>query len=56
MLNSNLKEVPNFIRMSLSTMRKSELKRVGDNINDFILSKPLDFPFFTVVHNGFGYC
>ena len=41
----DLKEALNFIRVSLTTMEKAELKRLGDKINDLLLSKPLDFPY-----------
>lgn len=44
-LTGNIKEALNFIRISLITMKKEELKRLGDTINDLLLSKPLDFPF-----------
>ena len=44
-LNTNIKEAANFIRMSLSTMKKSQLKQLGDKINDLLLSNPLDFPY-----------
>ena len=44
-LKENLKESLNFIRMSLSSMKKTELKLLGDNINDLLLNKPIDFPF-----------
>ena len=45
MLIENLKDSLNFIRMSLSSMKKSELKLLGDNLNDLLLNKPIDFPF-----------
>ena len=44
-LMGDVKEALNFIRVSLTTMEKTELKRLGDKINDLLLSKPLDFPY-----------
>ena len=44
-LSNDVKEALNFIRMSLCTMRKVDLKRLGDKISDLLLSRPLDFPF-----------
>ena len=44
-LKSNLKEALNFIRMSLSTMKKSELKQLGYAVRELLGSKSLDFPF-----------
>lgn len=43
-LTNDLTEALNFIRMSLTSMKKVELKRLGDKINDFLLGKPLYFP------------
>ena len=45
MLKENIKESLNFIRVALSTMKKAQLKLLGDHINDFLLNKPDDFPF-----------
>ena len=41
----DVKEALNFIRVSVTSMKKAELKRLGDKINDLLLSKPLDFPY-----------
>ena len=43
LLMTDIKEAMNFIRMSLTTMKKSSLKSLGDTINDFLLSKPTNF-------------
>ena len=45
MLVHDIKNALNYIRTSLTCLRKSELKRLGDKITDFISAKPLDFPF-----------
>ena len=45
MLVRDIKSALNFIRTSLTCLRKSELKRLGDKITDIISTKPLDFPF-----------
>ena len=41
----DIKNALNFIRKSLTCLKKSELKRLGDNVTDIISSKPLDFPY-----------
>ena len=35
----DVKEVLNFIRVSLTTMKKAELKRLGDKSNDLFVNK-----------------
>ena len=45
MLKENIKECLNFIRMALSSMKKTELNFLGDHLNDLLLNKPTDFPF-----------
>ena len=44
-LVSDIKNASNFIRISLGTLKKSELKKLGDKINDVLLSSPIDFMF-----------
>ena len=44
-LNSEIKNASNFIRMSLTNMKTTELKKLADKINDILLSSPIDFPF-----------
>ena len=44
-LKENLKESLNFIRMSLYSMKKVELKHLGDHLNELLANKPYDFPF-----------
>ena len=44
-LMGDVKEALNFIRVSLTTMKKTDLKRLGDKMNDLLLLKPLDFPY-----------
>ena len=41
----DIKNALNFIRTSLSSLKKSELKRLADMITDILSSSPLDFPF-----------
>ena len=44
MLKSNIKKVPNFIRISLSSMKKSDVKSVHQLLND-----KLDVPYFLII-------
>ena len=41
----DIKSAMNYIRTSLSCLKKSELKRLGDKVTDILSSKPLDFPY-----------
>ena len=45
----DVKEALNFIRVSLTTMKKAELKRLEDRINDILLSKS---PWTFLIPNG----
>ena len=45
MLIHDIKNVMNYIRTSLTCLKKSELRRLGDSVTDILSAKPLDFPF-----------
>ena len=44
-LDHEIKNALNYVRTSLSCLRKADLKRLGDRISDILSSCPLDFPF-----------
>ena len=44
-LTTNISDVPNFIRVCLSNMKKANLRIVHQQINDKLSSTPSDFPF-----------
>ena len=45
MLIHDIKNTMNYIRTSLTCLKKSELKRLGDRVTDILSAKPLDFPY-----------
>ena len=44
-LNKDIKSAMNFVRKTLTTVKKSELRRLGDTISELLLTKPVDFYF-----------
>ena len=44
-LKNDIQDALNFIRMSLSTMKKSILKKLGSRITDLLSHKPPNFPY-----------
>ena len=46
LLQNNLHDSLNFIRFSLASMKKSELKLLADLVNDEMVYKPSDFKYF----------
>ena len=44
-LHINIKKALNFVRLALSSIKKSRLKILGDRIPDLLSTKPLNFPY-----------
>ena len=52
MLNTSIKDAPNFIRISISSMKKSYLKITHELLNTKLCDSPSDFIFFIYYHQA----
>ena len=55
MLGTNIRDAPNFIQNSLSSMRKSHLKCTHEVLSEVLKNKSSDFVFWLVLSSGYQF-